>query len=131
MAAYAISWQQRENFQSFTMICGKSHVASSICLRATIFQNPEGTLWTHCMINEYQIRNDVEGKSRGNIWIEKPVELLCPPVGFRPGLSEYESRELLTQCKFRHSSLSSEVNFLKNYMREVQTLHNLNMCRMK
>jgi hypothetical protein len=24
-------------------------VASSICLRATIFQNPEGTLWTHCI----------------------------------------------------------------------------------
>jgi hypothetical protein len=30
------------------MICHKSHMASSICLRATIFQNPEGTLWTHC-----------------------------------------------------------------------------------
>jgi hypothetical protein len=27
----------------------QTHVASSICLRATIFQNPEGTLWTHCM----------------------------------------------------------------------------------
>jgi hypothetical protein len=26
-------------------------VASSICLRATIFQNPEGTLWTHCTIS--------------------------------------------------------------------------------
>jgi hypothetical protein len=25
----------------------KQHVASSICLRATIFQNPEWTLWTH------------------------------------------------------------------------------------
>jgi hypothetical protein len=28
----------------------KPHVASSICLRATIFQNPEWTLWTHCII---------------------------------------------------------------------------------
>jgi hypothetical protein len=37
-----------KNFQSFTVICRKPHVASSICLRATIFQNPEGTLWTHC-----------------------------------------------------------------------------------
>jgi hypothetical protein len=33
-------------FQSFTVICHKPHVASSICLCATIFQNPEGTLWT-------------------------------------------------------------------------------------
>jgi hypothetical protein len=39
-----------ENFQSFTMICRKPHVASSICLHAIIFQNPEGTLWTHYMI---------------------------------------------------------------------------------
>jgi hypothetical protein len=29
------------------MICQKPHVDSSICLRATIFQKPEGTLWTH------------------------------------------------------------------------------------
>jgi hypothetical protein len=29
------------------MICRKPHMASSICLRATIFQNPEGTLWTN------------------------------------------------------------------------------------
>jgi hypothetical protein len=27
----------------------KPHVASSICLRATIFQNPEWTLWTYCI----------------------------------------------------------------------------------
>jgi hypothetical protein len=40
----------KKNFQSFTVICRKSHVASSICLRATIFQNPEGTLWTHCIL---------------------------------------------------------------------------------
>jgi hypothetical protein len=39
---------KKKNFQSFTVICRKPHVASSICLRATIFQNPEGTLWTHC-----------------------------------------------------------------------------------
>ena len=37
-----------KNFQGFTVICRKPHVASSICLRPTIFQNPEGTLWTHC-----------------------------------------------------------------------------------
>jgi hypothetical protein len=47
MAAYAICWQQK-NFQSFTMICRKPHMASSICLHATSFQNPVGTLWTHC-----------------------------------------------------------------------------------
>jgi hypothetical protein len=40
----------KKNFQSFTVICRKPHVASSICLRATIFQNPEGTLWTHCIL---------------------------------------------------------------------------------
>jgi hypothetical protein len=28
----------------------KPHVTSSICLRATIFQNPEWTLWTYCTI---------------------------------------------------------------------------------
>jgi hypothetical protein len=39
----------KKNFQSFTVICCKPHVASSLCLRATIFQNPEGTLWTHCI----------------------------------------------------------------------------------
>jgi hypothetical protein len=32
----------RKNFQSSTVICRKPHVASSICLRATIFQNPKG-----------------------------------------------------------------------------------------
>jgi hypothetical protein len=31
------------------MICRKPHVASSICLRATIFQNPNETLWTSCI----------------------------------------------------------------------------------
>jgi hypothetical protein len=30
--------------------CRKPHVASSICLRATIFQNPEWALWTHCIL---------------------------------------------------------------------------------
>jgi hypothetical protein len=29
------------------MICRKPYVVSSICFRATIFQNPEGTLWTY------------------------------------------------------------------------------------
>jgi hypothetical protein len=37
------------------MICPKPHVASSICLRATIFQNPEGTLRTHCTLNLWDI----------------------------------------------------------------------------
>jgi hypothetical protein len=39
-------------FQSFTVICRKPHVASSICLCTTIFQNPKWTLWTHCSIDE-------------------------------------------------------------------------------
>jgi hypothetical protein len=39
-----------KNFQSFAVICRKTHVAGSICLRATIFQNPECTLWTHCTL---------------------------------------------------------------------------------
>jgi hypothetical protein len=39
----------KKNFQSFTVVCRKPHVASSICLRATVFQNPEGILWTHCI----------------------------------------------------------------------------------
>jgi hypothetical protein len=42
------SVESKENFQSFTMIHRKPHEASSICLRSIIFQNPEGTLWTHC-----------------------------------------------------------------------------------
>jgi hypothetical protein len=36
-----------KTFQSFTMNCREQYVASSIFSRATIFQNPEGTLWTH------------------------------------------------------------------------------------
>jgi hypothetical protein len=43
---------RKKHFQIFTVICVKPHVASSICLRATIFQIPEGTLWTHCMLNK-------------------------------------------------------------------------------
>jgi hypothetical protein len=39
-----------KNFHSFAVICHKPHVATSICLRATIFQNPEWTLWTHCIL---------------------------------------------------------------------------------
>jgi hypothetical protein len=27
-------------------------MANSICLRAKIFQNPEGTLWIHCTASE-------------------------------------------------------------------------------
>jgi hypothetical protein len=34
----------KQNFQSVTMICRKPHVTSSICLLATVFQIPEGTL---------------------------------------------------------------------------------------
>jgi hypothetical protein len=47
MAAYS-TCRRKKNFQSFAVIYRKSHVASSICLRATIFQSPEWTLWTHC-----------------------------------------------------------------------------------
>jgi hypothetical protein len=46
----------KKNFQSFTVICRKPHAASSICLRTTIFQNPEGTLWTHCIMVEMHRR---------------------------------------------------------------------------
>jgi hypothetical protein len=49
MAAYATIGKIK-NFQSFTMIYRKPHMASSICLRATIFKQPEGTLWTHCIL---------------------------------------------------------------------------------
>jgi hypothetical protein len=28
----------------------KPHVVSSVCLRVTISQNPEWTLWTHCTL---------------------------------------------------------------------------------
>jgi hypothetical protein len=41
---------QKKNFQSFAVICRKPHVASSICLRATSFQNPEWILLAHCII---------------------------------------------------------------------------------
>jgi hypothetical protein len=44
-----------KKIQSFTVICRKLHVANSICLRATIFQNPEGTLWTHCIYIAHHI----------------------------------------------------------------------------
>jgi hypothetical protein len=42
------STEVNKKLQSFTMICRRPHMAISICLRATIFQNPEGTLWIHC-----------------------------------------------------------------------------------
>jgi hypothetical protein len=32
----------KKSFQSFTVICRKPRVASSICWSATIFQNPKG-----------------------------------------------------------------------------------------
>jgi hypothetical protein len=41
MAAYSICRSKKKNFQSFTVICRKPHVASSICLRPTIFRNPD------------------------------------------------------------------------------------------
>ena len=40
-----------DTVRGWLVISHKPHVASSILLRATIFQNPEGTLWTHCIIN--------------------------------------------------------------------------------
>ncbi|PNF35847.1 hypothetical protein B7P43_G09402, partial [Cryptotermes secundus] len=41
------------HIKSFTMICHEPHVDSSICLHATIFQNPKGTLWTHCIMTKH------------------------------------------------------------------------------
>jgi hypothetical protein len=38
---------EEKYFQNFTMICRKPYVASPISFRATIFQTPEGTLWTY------------------------------------------------------------------------------------
>jgi hypothetical protein len=35
-----------KNFQSFAVICRKPNAASSIRVRAKIFQNPEWILWT-------------------------------------------------------------------------------------
>jgi hypothetical protein len=51
---------KKENFQSFAVICRKPHVASSICLRARIFQNPEWTLWTHCITTNCKIKWDLK-----------------------------------------------------------------------
>jgi hypothetical protein len=48
MPTYAICWRHKK-LQDFIMICRKSHMPSSMFLRATIFQNPEGTLWTYCI----------------------------------------------------------------------------------
>jgi hypothetical protein len=41
MAAYSICWRKKKDFQSFAVISRKPHVARSICLRTTIFQNRE------------------------------------------------------------------------------------------
>jgi hypothetical protein len=49
MAAYSIC-PHKKKFHSFTIICRKPHVASAINLRVSIFQNPQWTLWTHCII---------------------------------------------------------------------------------
>jgi hypothetical protein len=48
------------------MSCRKPHVSSSICLRATIFQNSKGTLWTHCVLARTSI-TQASGKLQGNI----------------------------------------------------------------
>jgi hypothetical protein len=47
---FHLSASKKKNFQSFAVIYRKPHVANSICLRATIFENPEWTLWTDCML---------------------------------------------------------------------------------
>jgi hypothetical protein len=39
-------------------------VASSICLRATIFQNPEWILWTHCIYSAYNHKRATAAKCR-------------------------------------------------------------------
>jgi hypothetical protein len=60
----------QKNFQSFTMICRKRHVASSI------FQNPKGTMWTHCNeCIEENIHNEITFSSivleiKENIYIQ-------------------------------------------------------------
>jgi hypothetical protein len=41
---YSVSTKSLRGFEKD--VARKPHVASSICLRAIIFQNPEGTLWT-------------------------------------------------------------------------------------
>jgi hypothetical protein len=69
-----------KNFQSFTVIFRKLHVASSICLRATIFQNPEGTLWTRCIWLTLQSLEDVRNtkiallclETNPDSWIVQP-----------------------------------------------------------
>jgi hypothetical protein len=67
MAVYSICRRQKKNFQSFAVICRKPHVASSIYLCATIFQNPEWTLWTNCKISK-------SGRKKGNIHKQKTEE---------------------------------------------------------
>jgi hypothetical protein len=54
-------------------------VASSICLRATIFQNSEGTLWTHCISSSYSctaaiVENAERRPSRFRINASTPEE---------------------------------------------------------
>jgi hypothetical protein len=65
-------------FQSFTVICCKPHLASSICLRATIFQNPEGTLWTHCTMRVievgYQYSNCYIVFTQTPAWLTEMIE---------------------------------------------------------
>jgi hypothetical protein len=61
-----------QNFQSFTMICRKPHMASSICLSATIFQNPKGTLWTHCTTKQIGNLSDMTSNSTGKCLTSSP-----------------------------------------------------------
>jgi hypothetical protein len=60
-----------KNIQSFTKICRKPHIPSSIRLSATILQNPEQTLWTHgiaCYVGGFsaQQNNYIRNNSKHN-----------------------------------------------------------------
>jgi hypothetical protein len=45
-----------------------------MCLRATIFQNPEGTLWTHCILRRIEGAEDrIEEVGRWQLTIEKKL----------------------------------------------------------
>jgi hypothetical protein len=43
-------------------------VSGSICLRTAIFQNPEWTLWTHCTINKYFVKERIQSCRKTSRW---------------------------------------------------------------
>jgi hypothetical protein len=56
---YISTWQTRQLYKYSVSTKSLRHVASSICLRSTIFQNPEGILWTHCTFPWQQFRSNL------------------------------------------------------------------------